>query len=57
MNAGAVFHFAFAKVMQERLPARIMFEIFRDMPGDKNVPSIAAIHYPLCHVDSSTGHI
>ena len=32
MNASAVFHLAFAKVVQMRTPSRIVFQVFRDMP-------------------------
>ena len=31
--------------------------IFGDMLGKKNVPGIAAIHYPLRHVDAGTRDI
>ena len=56
-DAHAVFHFACAKVVQERSPMFVFFEIFGDMFGEKNVPGVAAIHHPLRHVEAGTGEI
>ncbi|SRR6266851_650068 len=53
-DAHAVFHFARAKIMQERAPTLVFFEIFGRMFGEKNVPGVTAIHYPLRHVDPSS---
>ena len=52
MDADAVFHFTLAEIVQVRLPLPILLQIFRDMPGEKNVARIAAIHDPLCDVDA-----
>ena len=45
-------YFALAKLMQVRLPPRIMFKVFRDMFGEQNVTGVPAIHYALRDVDS-----
>jgi hypothetical protein len=52
-----VFHFACAKIVQERSPLFVFFQIFGDVFGDKNVPGVAAIHHPLRHVEAGTGEI
>ena len=46
-----VLHFTLAEIMQIRLPVPVLGQIFRYMPGQKNMPGIAAIHDALCHVD------
>ena len=56
-NADAVFDFAFAEVMQIRLPLSVLLQIFRGPPGDKDVACIPAIHHPLRHVDSRTRYV
>ncbi len=57
LNAGAVLHFAFAKLMQLRTPLRILLEIIRHMFGEKNVSGIRAIHHTLRDVDSRSGDV
>ena len=52
-----MFHFAFAKIVQERSPLLVFFEIFGDMFGKQECAGIAAIHHPFCHVDSGAGEI
>src|SRR5260370_42665336 len=52
-NLQTVFHFAFAEIMQERAPSRILFQVIRDALGKKNVTGISAIHYSLGDIDSS----
>ena len=52
-----VFHFAGAKIMQERTPLFVFFQVFGDMFGKKNVPGVAAIHHPLRHVETGAGQI
>jgi len=52
-----VLHLTLAKIVQIRLPVPVLGQIFRYMPGQKNMPGIAAIHDALRHVDSSAGHI
>ena len=54
VNPDAVFHFTLAEIVQARLPLPILLQIFRDMPGEKNVAGITAIHDPLCDVDAGT---
>jgi len=34
-----------------------LLQIFRDMPGEKNVSRITAIHHPLRDIDASTGYV
>ena len=38
-------------------PARILFQIFRHMSGEKNVAGITAIHHPMRDVDARAGKI
>ncbi len=52
-----MFHFAFAEIVQERLPFRIVFKIFRHVPGEKNVSRVAAIHHSLRHVNACPGEV
>ena len=52
-----MFHFTFAKLMQIRPPARILFQIFGDMFGKQNVSGVAAIHDPLRDIDASAGDV
>ena len=54
MYANAVFHFAFAHIMQVRFPMRILFQVLGNMAGKQDVSGIAAIHDALRHVDSGT---
>ena len=56
-DAHSVFYFAGSKVVQERSPLFVFFEILGDMLGKENVPGIAAIHHPLRHVDPSPGEV
>src|SRR5207244_5810347 len=57
LHARPMLHFAFAEIMQERPPMFVSFEIFGYVSGEKNMPCVAAIHNPLCHVDSSSSDI
>ena len=57
VNAHAVFDFAFAEIVQARLPLPVLLQIFREPPGDKDVSRIPAIHHPLRHVDSRTRYV
>ena len=52
-----VFHFAFAEIMQERLPVWVLLEIFGDVFRKQDVSGIAAIHHPLRDVHSGAGNI
>ncbi len=49
--------FARTKIVQERSPLLVFFQIFGDMFGQKNVPGVTAIHHPFGHVDSSAREI
>src|SRR5437773_3001535 len=53
----SVFYFACPKVVQERSPLFVLFEILGDMLRKKNVPGVAAIHHPLRDIDSGPGKI
>src|SRR5213596_1820304 len=44
-------HLTLAQIVQIRLPVPVLGQIFRYMPGQKNMPGIAAIHDALRHVD------
>ena len=52
-----MFHFTFAEIVQVRPPLPILLQIFRDMPGEKNVARITAIHDPLGDVDAGAGNV
>src|SRR4029450_3513884 len=52
-----VFNLEGADIMQERSPAFGFFEVSGDMLGKEDVPCVAAIHHPFCHVDSSAREI
>ena len=57
VDADAVFHFTLAEIVQVRLPLPILLQIFRDMPGEKNVARITAIHDPLGDVDAGARNV
>ncbi len=50
----AVLHLALAQIVQVRLPVPVIGQVLRHMPGQKNMPGIAAIHDALRHVDSGS---
>ena len=52
VDTDAMFDLAFAKVVKERSPARILCEIIGDAFGKENVTGIAAVHHALGHVYS-----
>src|SRR6266550_4989239 len=52
VQAQAVLHVTLAQIVQVRLPVPVLGQIFRHMPGQKNMPGIAAIQYPLRDVYS-----
>ena len=43
--------------MEIAAPARILFQIFRQMSGKKNVAGVTAIHHPMRDVDARAGKI
>ena len=52
VHAQPVLDLAFPQIMQVRAPVPVFSQIVGHVPGQKNVPRIAAIHYPLGHIDS-----
>ena len=56
-NNYAVLHFAFAEIVQVRLPVPVLRQIFRHAFREKNVSGVAAIHHALGHVHASPGHV
>ena len=52
IDTDAMFDLAFAKVMKERSPARILCKIIGNAFGEQNVAVIAAVHHALGHVYS-----
>src|SRR5262245_26038926 len=56
-DVSAMLYFTLTKFMQVRLPMRVFFQIFSDVLRQQNVSGIAAVHDPLCRVDSSASHI
>jgi hypothetical protein len=57
VDTDAVFHFALAKIVQERTPPRMLFQILSDVLGEQNVSSVAAIHDALCNVDAGSSNV
>src|SRR6266550_3451131 len=57
VDADAMFHFGWAKLMQQAPPVFVLLEIIGHMFGDENVSSITAIHYPLRDVDPRAGDV
>jgi hypothetical protein len=57
VKAQPVLDFAFAKIMQARLPTPVLAQVFRNVRGQKNMSGIAAIHHTLRHIDSRTGYV
>src|SRR5205085_9287517 len=53
----SVFHLKRADVVEERSPALVILEVLSHMMREQDVPGVAAIHYPLRHVDAGAGHI
>src|SRR5207302_9743111 len=51
MQPQPVLHLTLAEIVQVRLPVPVLGQIFRYMPGQKNMPGIAAIHNALRHID------
>src|SRR5205823_10963804 len=52
VQAQAVLYLTLTQIMQVRLPVALLGQVVGHMPGQKNVPRIAAIHYPLRDLDS-----
>src|SRR5881275_326461 len=52
-----VLNLTLAQIVQIRLPVPVLNQIFRYMPGQKNMPGIAAIHDALRHVDPRSGDV
>jgi hypothetical protein len=46
-----VLYLTLAEIVQIRLPLPIFGQIFGYVPGQKNMPGIAAIHNALRHID------
>jgi hypothetical protein len=42
-----VLHLTLAQIVQVRLPVPVLGQILRHVPGQKNMPGIAAIQHPL----------
>ncbi len=57
METQAVFHFAFAEILQVRLPVAIVAQVVGDVLGEENVARIAAVEDTLRNIDSGAGHI
>src|ERR1700745_1804598 len=54
-NEPTVFRFAFTQLMQVGSPTCVVLEVFSDMLGEKNVPSIPTVHHSPGGGDTSTG--
>ena len=52
-----MFAFAFAEIIQIRLPLVVLLEIFCGVLRDQNVTGVTAIHDTLGDVDPGTGNI
>jgi hypothetical protein len=49
--------FAFAEIVQVRLPMRVLLEISGRTLGQQYVPGVAAIHHALCHTHARAGDV
>src|SRR5450432_1394355 len=56
-DPNTVFHLAFAQVVQKRLPMGVVFQVVRDVFGEKDVTGIAAIHHALRHINPCPGDV
>src|SRR5262249_16203632 len=62
-NTCSVFYFACSKIVQQRPPLFVLFEIFGDTLGKQNMPGIPAFHHTVRYVETAsrqiraTGHI
>src|SRR5437868_2251233 len=57
MQTHAVLHLAFAEIAQTRRPLPVLDQIIRHVLRHEDVPGVAAIHYPLRHVDPGAGDV
>ena len=57
MQPDAVLHFAISQVAQSRRPLPVLDQIIRHVLREEDVPGIAAIHDPLCHIDAGAGDV
>ena len=46
-DAHSMFHFTRTKIVQERSPLLVFFQIFGDVFGEKNVPGVPAAHHAV----------
>jgi hypothetical protein len=54
MDPNTVLYLAFAQIVQLRRPLPVLHQVISYSSRKKDVTGVAAIHYPLGHVDSST---
>jgi len=47
VQAQSMLYLALAQILQVRLPVPVLGQILRHVPGQKNMPDIAAIQHPL----------
>src|SRR6266542_5332473 len=57
VQAQAVLHITLAQVVQVRLPVPVLGQIFRHMPGQKNMLGIAALQHALGNIYSRSGKV
>ena len=57
MQAQPVFDFAFAEIMQVRLPMPVLAQVLRHVRRQKNMLGIAAIQHSLRNINSRTGYV
>ncbi len=57
MQPQPILDFAFAEIMQARLPMPVLAQVLGNVRGQKNMSCIAAIHHSLGHIDSRTGYV
>src|SRR4029077_1647096 len=43
--------------MQARLPVAVLLKVFRHMPGEEDVTSIAAVHHSLRDIDAGASNV
>ena len=52
-----MFYLTWTKVMEERSPAVVLFQIIGHVLANEDVPGIAAIHHSLRQVDPGAGDV
>ena len=57
MHSNTVLHFALAQIMQLSRPLPVLHQVIGDALRKQDMTGIAAIHYPLRHVNTGAGDV